>query len=197
MVDPVAVARAGSYWRKPLIAGHHTHVASGDKGTADAFNVAVEAERILLATGWSRPAELASIAAVLGLRVTDFRDRLCGIVIEYLRDCVTHGTLPTLTEAVAALASRGVPHADGELYQILMDTPMPACESIADLGLAVQQGADERTDELCRMLTREAFRAWSHAFNCRDCIHCQRTRRPSKSGAWKPLDRTRRLPTYV
>jgi len=172
--------------------------AEGNGISLKDFQVAVEAERILLATGWSRPAELASVAAALGLRVTDFSDRLVGIVVAYLRLCGERAVKPTLPEAVALLASRAVPHADGELYHILQDTPVPGTESRVDLVADVQRAADARTDELCRSLASDAFRAVAHAFKCRDCISCQRTRRPSKAGAWRPQhDRARRPPTYV
>lgn len=186
---------AGDYRRHPDC----TDAAVEGNGTpVNDFQVAVEAERILLATGWSRPAELASVAAALGLRVTDFSDRLVSVVVDYLRLCGERAVKPTLPEAVALLASRAVPHADGELYRILQDTPVPGTESLVDLVADVQRAADERTDELLRSLARDAFRAVSHAFNCRDCISCQRTRRPSKAGAGRPQhDRARRPPTYV
>ncbi len=186
---------AGEYRRHPYCT---EPAAEGNGIPFNDFQVAVENERILLATGWSRPAELASVAAALGLRVTDFRDRLCGLAVDYLRGCAELGVKPTLTEAVDVLASQAVPGASGELYHILMDTPVPAGEALVDLVADVQRGADERTDALCDSLMRDGVRALLHTFNCPDCIHCQRTRRPSKAGAWRPQhDPARRPPTYV
>ena len=159
-----------------MVAANETKVDSKPQDVNDKHR----AELRLLAAGWRDPAELARVCDSLDMRKVDFADRLYGITIEYLRDCLRRGAQPTLTEAEATLRSRCVPHADGELYHVLMDTFVPAGESITDLAFAVQQGADERTNELCRMLAREAFRAWSHAFSCPNCIRCSQVK-PSQA----------------
>jgi len=150
-------------------------------------------ERRLLTMSWRNPRELARVADYLDLHVTDFGDRLVGIAVGYVRWCADRGVTPDLDEAELLLTENAVPRSPGELYHILQEPVTPG-DSLADLALAVQQAADERTDELCRMLTREAFRAWSHTFNCRDCIRCSqakpspprlRTAAPRARKAWR------------
>jgi hypothetical protein len=132
-------------------------------------------ERRLLTTGWRGPAELARVADALDLRYPDFGDRLVGIVVGYLRACTDRGVAPDLDEAERLLTERAVPRSPGELYAILQEPVTPG-DTLADLALAVQQSAHRRTDELCRLLTRDAFRAWSHTFNCPRCIGCSQAK---------------------
>jgi len=142
--------------------------------TNETTNAQRLAERRLLAAAWAKPSECARVCGSLDLRYMDFADRLVGIVVGYIRQSADAGTAPDLDEAERILSERAVPRSPGELYAILQEPT--AGESIPDLALAVQQSADERTSELCRSLTREAFRAWSHTFNCRDCIRCSQAK---------------------
>ena len=145
------------------------------------------AEHRLLTAGWRNPTELARVCDAFNLRFLDFADRLTGITVEYLRGCAEEGLLPTLAEAVAALDAKAVPHEDDELYSVLQDTPVPHGVTLTDLAQAVQQGADARTNELCRALARDAFRALSHTFACPDCIRCsRRTAAPRARREWRP-----------
>lgn len=133
-------------------------------------------EHRFLTAGWRDPKELSRVCESLNLRAVDFADRLVAVTVDYLRDCATRGAQPSLTEAVDVLASRAMPDAIDELYFILQDTELSPGDSLTDLALAVQQGADERTNELCRMLAREAFKAVSHTFNCPNCIRCSQAK---------------------
>jgi len=134
------------------------------------------AEHRLLAAGWRNPVELARVCDALTLRYLDFADRLAGVAIGYLRTCADRGVTPDLNEAERMLSERAVPRSPGELYHILQQPVTPG-DRLADLALAVQRGADERTDELCRALARDGLRTLQHAFNCADCIRCQRENR--------------------
>ncbi|MFH1108726.1 MAG: hypothetical protein V1790_05980 [Planctomycetota bacterium] len=132
------------------------------------------AEHHLLAAGWRNPAELSRVCDALHLRYLDFGDRLVGVVVGYLRSCADRGVPPDLDECEQLLTTKAVPRDPGELYHILQDPT--AGESITDLALAVQRGADERTDALCRALTRDALKAVSHTFTCPDCIRCSQAK---------------------
>jgi hypothetical protein len=129
------------------------------------------AEHRLLAAGWRNPAELARVCDALHLRYLDFGDRLIGVVVGYLRACADAGSTPDLEGAERLLTKRGVSRAPGELYHILQE-PLTPGDTLVDLALEVQRGADRRTDELCRSLTLDGFRTLRHAFNCADCIRC-------------------------
>ena len=133
------------------------------------------AENHFLALGWRDPVELAHVCDCLRLHEIDFADRLVSIVVGYLRSRADRGVAPDLDECERVLTERAVPRSRGELYAILQE-PVTPSDTLADLALQVQQGADERTDELCRMLTRDAFRAFSHTFNCPRCIGCSHTK---------------------
>jgi hypothetical protein len=135
----------------------------------------MNAEHRFLALGWRDPVDLAHACDCLALRVTDFGDRLVGVVVGYLRTCFGRRVAPDLDECERLLTERAVPRSAGELYAILQEPTVG--ESITDLALAVQQAADSRTDELCRSLTRDALKAVKHAFDCADCIQCQQGNR--------------------
>jgi len=180
--DPVA----GEYGR------HNYNTADSDD-----FKTIVSAERILLATGWSKPVELARVCDCLGLRNLDFADRLCGIVVDYLRVCADRGVTPDLDDAERLLSERAVTRSPGELRLILQEPVAPG-DTFADLVQEVQRAADARTDELCNSLIRNGVRAFLHAFNCERCISCQRRQPPSKAKAPRPKHkRAQRIPTYV
>jgi len=136
-------------------------------------------EHRLLTLGWRDPAELARVCDALHLRYLDFGDRLVGTAVGYIRQRADAGTAPDLGEAERMLSERAVPRSPGELYAILQEPTVG--ESIIDLALQVQRGADQRTDELCTMLAREAFRAMGHAFGCGDCIRCQQDNRRTRT----------------
>ena len=116
-------------------------------------------ERPLLAAAWVNPPELARVCDAYGLHVDDFRDRLCGVAVGYLRYCADQGRAPDLRGAADDLADFGVPHVLHELYLTLVETPVTPRDSIADLVQAVTRAADERSDSLLRDLCREAWRA--------------------------------------
>ena len=149
-------------------------------------------EHRLLVAGWRDPVELVRVCDCLDLHKIDFADRLVGVSVRYLRVCADRGVTPDLDEAEQLLTGKAVPRSPGELYHILQQPT--AGESITDLALAVQQGADERTDELCRSLTRDVLRAWQHTLNCPRCIDCSqakpsqprlRTVAPRARKAWR------------
>ena len=132
-------------------------------------------EHRLLRAGWRSPRELVRIADAVDLKTADFADRLVAVTLCYVCDVAEQGGAPDLNEAVAVLSANAVPTAPDELYHLLQQPT--AGESIADLALAVQQSADERTSELCRSLAHDAFKAVTHTFTCPDCIQCQRGNR--------------------
>jgi len=144
------------------------------------------AEHRLLAAAWRDPGELARVCDCLRLHEIDFADRLVGIAVGYVRWCSDRGVTPSLNEAERLLTERAVPRDRHELYDILQSPT--AGKSIPDLALEVQQGADERTSDLCRSLARDGLRTLQHAFNCSDCIRCSQGKRRSHK-AW-------RLPRY-
>ena len=116
-------------------------------------------ERPLLAAAWVNAPELARVADAYGLHVDDFRDRLCGVAVGYLRYCADQGRAPDLREAADVLADFGVPHALHELYLMLVETPVTPRDSIADLVQAVTRAADERTGRELTQLCRDTWRA--------------------------------------
>jgi hypothetical protein len=121
--------------------------------------------------------QLARGANQLGLNISDFRDRLCGVVVRYLRDCGESGRVPTLAGAEAALDEFAVPRDSDELFFLLIDTAVSDCDSFADLIRDVLREADDRAEQLCRDLTRDALRTLKHAFECPRCIACARGHR--------------------
>ena len=137
------------------------------------------AERALIAAAWVNPGPFASDADRLALHLDDFDDRLCGVVAGYLRLCGESGRVPTLAGAEAVLDSFAVPRAPDELFHLLIDTLVPRGADLTDLIVSVQRQADDRREDECRALARDALRAWAHAFGCRRCHACQR------SSAWK------------
>lgn len=137
-------------------------------------------EHRLLALAWRNPRELARVADAVDLKTADFADRLVGVILCYVCDVVEQGGAPDLDEAVAVLSANAVPTAPDELYHLLQQPTTR--ESIADLALSIQQSADERTDQLCTMLTRDAFRAFTHTFTCPRCIDCQQGKPRQSTG---------------
>ena len=117
-------------------------------------------EQRLLTAGWRDPGELVRVCDAFNLRHSDFRDRLVEIAVAYVRECATCGVLPTLHEAAVAFDSLGVPHADGELYQILMDTLVPPGVTIVDLADDVLRASQERSERVapCKRMEFSSLR---------------------------------------
>jgi len=138
-----------------------------------------EAERRLVAAGWSWASQLACDCERFGLHTRDFEDRLCGAIVGFLRACGEDGRTPTLAGAEAELTAFGVPHGPDELYWILHETIVPRGVEVADLVSDVLRGSEERSTQQLRELTRDALRAVSHTFNCPRCIACASGNRPS------------------
>jgi len=151
-------------------------------------------ERRLLTAGWRNHVELARDCDALGLGVTDFGDRLCGLAVDYVRHCAARGTQPTLSEAAAMLDSQGVPDAIDELYMLLQDTPVPPGDTIVDLADDVLCASQERSDELCRSLCRYTLRAINRGLRIDAELRQQRRSSVSQNGA---AHVARRLPIYV
>jgi len=159
---------AGEYGRHP----DHT-------ATPDDFKAAIETEKRLLCLGWRDPSELARVADAYGLHVDDFRDRLCGVAVGYLRECGDDNRTPSWPEAVDYLARHGFRNAD-DFYFILVDKPVPDGDTVTDLVEQVQRAADDRAAEDCRYVTREAVSLTLHALGC---PRCQRCAKPDRNGA--------------
>jgi len=123
------------------------------------------------------PFQFTCDADRFGLHISDFRDRLCGVVAGFLRDCGERGWTPTLAGAEAALDSFTVPREADELFSILIETPVYDGDSFADLIGEVVNGSQERDADLFRELTRDALRTVKHAFECPRCITCARGKR--------------------
>jgi len=133
------------------------HTRRGEQARRD-FKLA---ERRLCAAGWCDPVQLACDSDRMGLHESDFEDRLCGVVIEFLRDCGESGRTRTLAGAEAVLDAFAVPRDADELYFILIETPIAKGDDFADLIGDVLHEADNRSEQLCRELCRNALKMFA------------------------------------
>lgn len=131
-----------------------------------------EAEQRLVAAGWTWPSQLACDCVRFGLHASDFRDRLCGVTVGFLRACGEDGRTPTLAGAEAVLTAFGVPRDPDELYFVLQVTIVPRGCEFADLIGDVLGGSEKRSAQQLRELTTDALRAVNHTFNCPRCSAC-------------------------
>ena len=136
-----------------------------------------ETEQALLVAAWGNPGQFARLADAFALHISDFHDRLAGVIAGYLRICGETGRRPTLAEAEAMLRECAVLHNRDELA-FLITEPAPRGESLADLMVAVQRAAMDRSEQLFRELTRDAWRAMVRGLNCPHC----RGRQSAKHG---------------
>ncbi len=136
-------------------------------------------ERRLVALGWHNPNELSRATDSFGLRLEDFRDRLCGVTVGYLRSCGEQGRVPSLDEAIGVLRRFNVPSGGGELKRILADTKTSPDDSIVDLAQEIQAAASDRAIEDARFVTREAIKITFHALQCTRCRRCAQVKERS------------------
>lgn len=122
------------------------------------FKPAPRSEMQLSAGAWLKPDEMARVADSLALHESDFDNRLCGLLFGYVRWIAEQGRKPSQSDALTFLRQRGVCVTQSELAAIL-ETPIHLGDSIADLIVAVQREADDRSAQLCREITRNALRA--------------------------------------
>jgi hypothetical protein len=131
-----------------------------------------DAERRLIAAGWTWPSQLACDCERFGVLDLDFGDRLCGTLCGFLRACGEDGRNPDIPTAEAVLTRFAVPRDPGELAVILWDTTFPTGDDFADLVADVLRGAEQRTAQQLRELICDALRALKHSFECPRCIAC-------------------------
>lgn len=144
-----------------------------------------DAERRLIAGGWVWPSQLACECDRFGVRDVHFGDRLCGVVVGYLRDCGESGRTPTVAEAEAGLKALAVPHNPDELFWILLETHVPRVLECADLVQDVLRGSEQRIADQLRELARDTLKITFHAIGCPKCQACATGNRPSNRSGLK------------
>ena len=108
-----------------------------------------QAEPELCAAGWRDPAKLARVADACALHTDDFVDRLCGILVGYLRIIGERGLRPSPTDAEQFARPLGVCMFPGEIPAIV-GTLIARGDGIADHIPDIQRGAEQRADANAR-----------------------------------------------